>query len=269
MKHLQMVGHMPKPVRTMSRRIMVAVGFTGLVRCEWMFARYGQVIPCNWEMVEFQMWLPTFGPLGYLVAEQRNLAVKALLDSGHEWLFFIDHDTVLPLNFLLTINERILKENIPVWSGLYFTKSVPSEPLMYRGNGTGYYTGWKMGDKVWVDGIPMGCTVIHRSILEVMYRESEEYEANGQVMRRVFHSPRAAWEDPATKQWQTQSGTEDLHWCWRVIDEDIFRKAGWPKYARKKYPFMVDTGLFCKHIDMDGVQYPSRGEEKYFERKKK
>lgn len=249
-----------------NRQIFVAVGFTGLVRVEWMLARYGQIIPCNWSMTDFQMWLPTFGPIGFLVAEQRNIAVQKFIENDFEWLLFIDHDTILPMDFLLTMNDRINRDKIPVWSGLYFTKSVPAEPLVYRGQGTGYYSGWRMGDLVWVDGLPMGCTVIHRSILKVCWDEAEEYQSNGMTLRRVFESPQRAAVNPETGQWETQTGTEDLNWCWRVIANGIFKKAGWPEYQKKKYPFLIDTNLFCRHIDPNGVQYPSRGEENYFKR---
>jgi hypothetical protein len=38
--------------------------------------------------------------------------------------------------------------DIPMLSGLYFTKSLPAEPLIYRGRGNSYYKKWKFGDKV-------------------------------------------------------------------------------------------------------------------------
>lgn len=256
-----------KATENANKRVFIAVGLTGLVRAEWMFARYGQVIPCNWSQVEYQMWLPTYGPMGYLVAEARNMAVRQFLQEGFEWLFFIDHDTILPLNFFLTANERMIKERIPVWSGLYFTKSVPSEPLVYRGKGVGYYAGWKLGDKVWTDSVPMGCTVIHRSILKVVWDDSEEYSIGNDKLRRVFETPQKAWLDHQKGQWFTQTGTEDLNFSWKLIEKGYFKKAGWPEYQKKKYPFLVDTSLFCRHIDQNGIQYPAMGEEKYFLKK--
>jgi hypothetical protein len=254
-------------------RIFVAIGMTGLLRSEWALARYGQVIPCNWQQVEYIMWLDTFAPLGYLVADWRNLAVKELLDHDFEWMVFIDHDVILPPDFYIKLNERILKEKVPIWSGLYFTKSYPSEPIIYRGKGTGYVSNFKLGDKVWCNAVPMGCTVIHNSIFKAMWDISEEYTlgipGTNTVLqtRRVFDSPRKAWMDPETQTWCTRTGTEDLDFCWNVIEKDIFTKAGWPKYAKMKYPILCDTSIFCRHITPDGVMYPARGEEGYFLRK--
>lgn len=247
------------------QRLMIAVGMTGLLRAEWAMARWGQIIPCNWQQIDYVMWLENFTPLGYLVADARNLAVQEFLGKNCEWLVFIDHDTIIPPDFYIKLNERILHERVPVWSGLYFTKSVPAEPLVYRERGKGYFAKWKLGDKVWTDSVPMGCTVIHASILKAMYADAEVYKlGNTMTCRRVFNTPGKVWFDPATASWEKVSGTEDLDWCWRVKRDGYFKKAGWAEYQKKEFPFLVDTSIFCKHITEDGTQYPSRGEEQRF-----
>jgi hypothetical protein len=138
-------------------RIMVGIPYTGLLRAEWVMARYSQVTPCNWSQVDVIRWLDPHSPLGFLVADARNIIATEAINGDFEWLFFIDHDVMLPIGTTLKINEHILNPKSPIISGLYFTKSVPSEPLIYRKRGTGYYNDWKMGEKVWVDGTPMGC----------------------------------------------------------------------------------------------------------------
>lgn len=250
-----------------SHRMLVGIPMTGLLRAEWVLARYGQVIPCNWSQTDCIQWLDQFSPIGFLVADARNVIATECVEGDFEWLFFIDHDTILPPTTILKWNERMLKGDIPVWSGLYFSKSVPSEPLVYRGRGNSYYTGWKLGDEVWVDGIPMGCTMIHGSILKALYDESEEYEVRGKKIRKIFETPSRTWYDPEKLGWFNAVGTEDLEWCTRIMQNDIFTKAGWPEYQEKEFPFLIDTGIFCKHIDFNGVQYPSRGEEQEFAKK--
>jgi len=232
-------------------------------------ARWNQASPVNWSKTEYLMWLNQLSPLGFLVSEARNVAIAEFLKHGFEWLIFIDHDVILPPTFLITVNERIIKESIPIWSGLYFTKSVPSEPLVFRELGNGYFSDWKMGDKVWVSGIPLGAAVIHRSIMQACWDEAEEYEMNGMKFRRVFETPIKMWEDPQTKTWQTSIGTEDLPWCDRLKQNGIYRKAGWPEYQKKTYPILVDTAVYCTHINPDGTQYPSQGEEKFFQKQSK
>jgi hypothetical protein len=40
------------------------------------------------------------------------------------------------------------------------------------------------------------------------------------------------------------------------MKEDIFKIAGWDKYQEMKYPFLVDTNLFCTHINPNGERFP-------------
>lgn len=251
------------------KRIMLGVPMTGLLRSEWVLSRYGQVIPCNWSMVDMVQYVQQWSPLRFLVADARNIIVDEFIKKDFEWLLFIDHDVVLPPGFIVQVNERMIENNIPIWSGLYFTKSVPSEPLVYRGRGTGYYADWKLGDEVWTDAVPMGCTLIHSSILKVMYDEAKEYEVHqGLKVKEVFQTPRKIWYDPEKSAWNTRVGTEDLNFCSDVITNKVFDKAGWSEFQEKEFPFMVDTRLYCRHIDWSGVQYPSRGEDLRFMKRK-
>jgi hypothetical protein len=246
-------------------RLMVGIPVTGLVRVEWMMARFGQIHPCNWSQTDAIQWLDQYSPIDFLVADARNIIVHFVIEQNFDWLFFIDHDTVLHPMTVFKLNERMIKGNVPMWSGLYFTKSVPSEPLVYRGNGTGYYNKWKFGDQVWVDGIPMGCTMIHNSILRAMADESEVYEPRkGMLVKKVFSTPSKVWYDPESRTWFTATGTEDLKFCADIVEKDIFKKAGWPAYSKKKYPFLIDTSIYCKHIDEAGIQYPANGEDREF-----
>jgi hypothetical protein len=245
------------------KRICIAVPATGLVRIEWMMARFGQVIPCNWSNGDIFQFYSQFSPLGNAVAEARNVCVQYCLSNKFEWLFFIDHDVLLPPDTFLKINEYMRSSKYPVVCGLYYCKGSHPEPLLYRGKGNSYYDNWKRGDKVWVDGIPMGCTLIHSSILKVLYDSSEVYTtptlAGPVVVRKVFETPRTAWKDPETQRYETKMGTEDLFWCDRVIKEKAFERCGikeFKKFQKKKYPFLVDTGLYCRHIDESGKQYP-------------
>ena len=248
-------------------RLMIGIPMTGLLRSEWVMARYGQVIPCNWSQVECVQWLDQYSPLNFLVADARNLIVKHCIEGGFERLLFIDHDVVLPPTFFASMNEYMLEDKVPIVGGLYFTKSVPSEPLVYRGRGNSYFANWKLGDKVWVDGSGCGSTLIHSSILKALYEESEEYIVAGQVLKKVFETPSRTFFDPETMSFNSQTGTEDLFFYSRIMKEDIFKKAGWPEYQRKKYPFLIDTKLFSRHIDWNGTKYPSRGEEFKFIKK--
>lgn len=240
-----------------TQRILIGIPMTGLLRSEWALARMGQIIPCNWSSSDYISWMNSCSPLGYAVAEARNVIVDRVVKEGFEWLLFIDHDVVLPPDAFVRINEYMLKPDYPVVSGLYYAKCHPPSPLLYRGRGNGHYTKWRHGDKVEVDGIPMGCTLIHSSLLKVMWDDAEEYMAGGNAkVRRVFDTPNGVYHNPQTGSVNTFSATEDIAWCNRVMAGGYLKKAGWTKIHKKKYPFLIDTGILCKHITMDGIAYP-------------
>lgn len=261
-RHHRYAGLIFQAKQLNSDRIVIGIPTTGLVRFEWVAARYGQVIPCNWSHGEVHQWLRSNSPIGYAVAEARNVIVDRFIKGNAEWLFFIDHDVLLPPDCFIKINQYMLDRTAPVIAGLYFAKASPPEPLIYRGRGNGYFKDFTLGRKVWVDGLPMGCTLIHRSVLAPMYADAEEYVAGGnQTVRRVFDSPAGVLYDPQTGI-HGYSGTEDLAWCNRVIAGKYLKQSAWPTFADKRYPFLMDTSIFCRHITNDGVTYPLAGDMK-------
>ena len=237
-------------------RLLIGTATTGEVRMEWVMARYGQVIPTNWSQVQMNQFLNPYAPIGYQVADAQNLIVKAAISSDFEWLLLIEHDNVLPEDAFLRFNRYIKEGDVPVVSGLYYTKTYPAEPIVYRGRGTSAYNKFSLGDKVWCDGVPTGVLLIHMSILRAMWQDAPEYMAGDTKTRRIFDTPRKLWFDPQTHEYNTITGTSDLDWCTRVMEGKYFEKAGWGSYQKKKYPFLVDTNIFCRHILPNGVMFP-------------
>jgi hypothetical protein len=241
------------------QRVLIGTPMTGLVRAEWVAARYNQSIPTNWSQVEYAPFMFSHIPLRYQVADAENMIAKLAVEKDFEWLWFIEHDNVLPPNAFIFMNEYMIEAKVPVVSALYFTKSVPPEPILYRRFGWGHYKDFKMGDKVWCVGIPFGCTLIHMSLIRALWKESPEYVLNGQVVRRVFQAPNEQWFDADLGIMKSTAGTSDLQWCERLVKDKIFEKAGWPEYQKMEYPFLVDTNLFVQHIDENGIAYPLGG----------
>lgn len=237
-------------------RLVIGTPTTGNVRMEWVNARYSQTIPTNWSHVDVQQWMSPYIPLNYQVADAENLIAKVVVENNFEWMLFIEHDNVLPPGALVKINEYMIKGDVPVVAGVYFTKSVPPEPLIYRDKGKGHFAEWKMGEKVWARGIPFGFTLIHGDIIRELWKSSPEYNCNGTITRRVFHAPNDNSIDPETGGWLNNAGTSDLQWCERLINEKVFEKAGFPEIQKLENPFLVDTTIFVKHIDDKGVMYP-------------
>lgn len=241
-----------------TNRLVIGTPTVGMVRMEWVQARFGQTIPTNFSLVDVHQFMNPYAPVNYQIADAENLTAKVVVEGKFEWFLSWEDDNLPPLNALVKINEYMIKGDVPVVGGLYFTKSLPPEPILYRGKGRGYFADWKLGDKVWVDGVPFGFTLIHGSIIKALWDESPEYIVNGTVTRRVFDAPSESYVDPETGGWMNQAGTSDLAWCDRLKKDNIFEKAGWPEYQKMENPLLIDTSIFVEHIDRPtGVKYPT------------
>lgn len=242
-------------------RIMIATPATGVLRVEWVQARYGQSVPVNWSQVQLLEFLDGHYPLRYQVADAQNIIVQQFIHRDFEWLLLWEHDVIPRPEALTMLNRYMAEEKVPVVSGLYFTRSNPSEPLVFKEMGIGPFYDFKLGQKVWCKGVPTGFLLVHRAVMKSVWDESPEYLINkpsGQVIRtrRVFESPREYWHDPESWNSNMMEGTSDLNWCTRVIEEGHFKKAGWDSFQRRKYPFLIDTKLLCGHINLDGSIFP-------------
>lgn len=248
---------MPKGERKKwTNRILIFTPTTGIIRMEWVRARYGQIIPTNWSNVEMSPYISSYVPVEYQLADAQNLMAKHVVEGDYEWVMYIEHDNVLPPDAFVRMNEYMIDGTIPVISGLYFTKSNPPEPILYRGRGTAHFADWKLKDQVWVDGIPFGFRLEHASLIKEAWKESPEYKVGDEVTRRVFERAEAYWFDPEHGMIVSTTGTTDLAWCTRLMEKGLFEKAGWPEYQKMKYPFLVDTNIQVGHITNDGVIYP-------------
>lgn len=239
-------------------RILVATPTRGTVRIEWSVAMRGLTVPANWSHVSMVQAMNTFIPVRFSVADAQNLIIREMLARDFEWLLLVEDDTIPPVDLLVKLNQYMRDDPVPVVSGLYYTKSNPSEPLIYRGRGNGSFVDFKMGERVWADGVATGCLLVHQALLRAMWEESEQYETGGQSTRRVFESPVRSWVNPETGEVNTITGTSDLDWCSRVMKDGFFKKSGWDKYDGMEFPFLVDTSIMCGHITPDGQVFPPR-----------
>lgn len=242
----------------LQKRLLVGTPTVGNIRMEWASARYGQIIPSNWSKVDMIQYLNSFIPMRYSVADAQNLIVQEAINKDYEWVLFIEDDTIPPPDAFVRFNEYMNSGKYPVVSGLYFTRSDPAEPMVYRGRGNSYFTDWKLGDKVWVDGVPTGMLLVSMKLMKKVWEDSEEYSFNGVRARKVFETPLKTWFNEETGAQEMLVGTSDLDWCKKIIQGGYLKD--WPEVAKKKYPLLIDTNIPCVHIErVDGTQYPIGG----------
>lgn len=255
----------------LQRRIMIGVATLGVIRIEWDVHRRGQVIPINWQCGEVTAnHLPDTVGMGYHTADAQNLCLERAYLDNYEWLLLWEDDVLAPFDSMLRLAVHMEKVRAPMISGLYFSKSEPTWPLIFRGRGNGAFLDFKLGETkdakgkvtydglVWADGVPTGFLLIHRSIFRYMWEHSPDYQLpDGRKIKRTFKFPRESWFDPEQDRYFAQMGTSDLDFCDRIMREGVLAKTGWKDLAKKPYPFLVDTNLYAQQIDLNGKLYPN------------
>lgn len=254
------------------RKFLIGTPTLGVVRMEWSSARRSLIIPINWGAGEFiASHLPeSVVAQGYTVADAENIILDQFIKGDYEWLLFLEDDNLPPADSLIKMEVHVLKARSPVISSIYFSKGSPSWPLVFRGRGNGCFLNFNMGDLVWADGVPLGFTLLHKSVLKWLWDHSPEYTLpGGTKVKKVFEFPRSAWYDPELDRYFTNMGTSDLKLCDRIMQEDVLSKTGWSDLAKKKYPFLCDSSIFVRHVDLQGKIFPDCAEKVIWPRRQK
>jgi len=196
----------------------------GLLTPEWQRARTSLVVPPGHAVIEI------FAD-GMEVGVARCAAVQVARENGLKYLFFIDWDTLIPPDSLLRLSYFL--DNNPdydVAAGMYCMKSIPPFPLIWKEWNAGVFFDFTLGDviKEGLVGIPMGCTLLRLSLFD-----------------KIPHTADNPWFQTVDKpvfcggKWGRMMMTEDLWFTKRYTDE----------VDKEHKKIMVDTGLWCEHID--------------------
>ena len=130
------------------------------VSLEWASAYKSLAPPITFNSIVCQI-------NGAPVDQARNAIVREALKLDSKYIFFLGDDTVVPPHALRQFITRM--ENNPhigVIGGVYCSKSNPPAPLVFRGNGTGSYWDWKVGEFFEVTGLGMDCTLIRTELFK-------------------------------------------------------------------------------------------------------
>lgn len=162
---------------------------------------------------------------GRPVAEARNFMAEEALRIEARYLFFLGDDVVVPPHTLRQLVTRMENnKSIGVIGGVYCSKSIPTAPLVFRGNGVGSYWDWKIGEFFEVTGLGMDCTIIRTEILQDIPKP----------WFRTIGTDSFADGVSKADQW-----TEDLYFLKKVSDGG-------------KWKIYCDGSLLCDHEDVIG-----------------
>ena len=193
----------------------------GLVTPEWQRARKNLCCPPGHN------WIEIFAD-GMEVGVARNAAVNTARQAGLKYIFFNDWDVILPMDSLIKLSYFM--DNNPdyaVATGMYVMKSIPPFPLIWTEWNSGVHFDFTMGDviKEGVVGTPMGCTLLRLSAFDDLpYTDEKPWFKTIDDTIKVGDT------------WYATMMTEDLFFTKRLTDET-------------KWKIMVDTGIWCDHID--------------------
>jgi len=143
--------------------LLVAIPSRGMVSCEFVSSLLIQDNPLNMSLrYRFE--------LGGEVGKSRNALVNYAKRIKAEYILFLDDDVILPPDCFNKLVYWANKGN-EVISGVYYSKQIPPQPLIFKGRGNGYMNNWKEGDIIEdADGIGMGIALIKMRIFNEIPR---------------------------------------------------------------------------------------------------
>lgn len=101
------------------------------------------------------------------IAKER-LAEMAIANHC-DWVFFLDDDVVCPPDTLLKMTRLWRSDpKYKVISGVYWSKSSPPVPLVFKGNLEGSFWDWTTQELITADGAGAGCLFVDTSVLKKM-----------------------------------------------------------------------------------------------------
>ncbi len=193
--------------------VVVGIPSFGMVSTYFLQSRLSQQLPLVSSAFDKIV-------LGKPIAEARNEIVEFALSQGANYIYWLDDDVIAPPDaFLKMYNHRV-----DIINGVYWSKSNPPMPLLFRGHFEGPYYDWHVGDLIEIDAAGSGLTIVKTDV----YRNLKEpwYSTNYSSFPGSNFSP--------------PSNTEDLYFYWKA------REAGykvWADTSIQAYHFEKNSGL--------------------------
>lgn len=183
---------------------------------------------------------------GYEVGDARNILVQWAIDSKCKYLFTVDEDVIGPGNGMRQLLYRM--ETHPDWTacgGLYCTKTVPPEPLVFKEWGQGPAWDWKVGELIKVKASGAGYHFFRVEDLKNMkglteYPIRNPMTGETMVVKDWFKTGKDYTYDDKGKM-TLEANTEDS-WLYRRMEEQGLQ-------------LWIDTAVLCKHYDKNNGLY--------------
>lgn len=135
--------------------IALAIPTWGKVSITWAFAMRHVGGPLGANTVDLA---PV---IGKPIAQARNELMKEAIANKCDFIFFVGDDVIVMPNALTGLLQRMMdNEDITMVSGMYWTKTWPTQPYIWRGIQRGSYLDWKHGEFFPVDYAGCDCLLV-------------------------------------------------------------------------------------------------------------
>jgi len=193
--------------------LVIAIPVVGRpVSVEWAIALAAQNYPLNLSRSFYVV-------AGESTDIARNKAVEYALEKKANYIWFLDDDVQVPFFAVRQLIYTLQQSDAMVVGGIYCSKHLPPEPLVYRGRGQGPFWKWKVEEIFEVDGIGGGCMMVNMEVFKHLekpyFKTVDKFVTEGSEI--------------------SNSATEDLYFCNKVRD------AG--------FKILADAHVMCNHWD--------------------
>lgn len=192
--------------------VVVGIPSFGMVSAYFMQARQSQQFPLVSSAIDKIV-------LNKPIADARNEIVEFALSQGANYIYWLDDDVIAPPESFM----RLFRHQKDIINGVYWSKSNPPMPLLFRNHLEGPYWNWHVGDLIEIDAAGNGLTLVKTDV----YRKISE-TIGGPWYSVEYGSFPGVQETP-------YNNTEDLYFYWKA------RKAG--------YKIWADTSVQAFHYD--------------------
>lgn len=198
--------------RVFGVNVVIGIPSFGMVSTYFYQAMKGQQFPLVSSAIDKVV-------LNKKIDEARNEIVDFALGQNANYIFWVDDDVIPPGDAFL----KLYTHQKDIINGVYWSKSSPPMPLLFRNHLEGPYWDWHVGDLIEIDAAGMGLTLVKTDV----YRKIEK-EIGGPWYSTDYGSFKDMTQSPA-------NNTEDLYFYWKA------RKAG--------YKIWADTSVQAMHFD--------------------
>ena len=198
--------------KTFGVNVVVGIPSFGMVSTYFLQSRLSQQFPLVSSAVDKIV-------LNKPIAEARNEIVEYALTQGANYIYWLDDDVIAPPDAFL----KMYMKQKDIINGVYWSKSNPPMPLLFRNHLEGPYLDWHIGDFIEIDAAGNGLTLVKTDVYRKISKELGEpwYSTEYTSFKQATQSP--------------SNNTEDLYFYWKA------RKAGFKVWA--------DTSIQAFHYE--------------------